>query len=147
MLSSLAAAVLMATAPACVPHVKDGHVVRATGTKAFVKAQKGGVRELVVRGVDPAAELRELEEESGCKIDLEEFEQRFRRAPHELHARVGRHAVRVKSFTYDRETKTLRTKGTLEREPKRTSRSTTRQALNLTQVVYASTFIPFDSSF
>lgn len=146
-LSALAAAVLMAATPACVPQVKDGHVVRATGAKAFVKAQKGGIRELVVRGVDPAAELRELEAETGCKIDLEEFEQRFRRMPHELHARVGRHAIRVTALRYDLETKTLRTKGKLEREPKRTSRSTTRQALNSTQIVYASTFIPFDSSF
>lgn len=141
--SALAAAVIMAATPACVPHVKDGHVVRAAGTKHFVKEQKGGIRELVVRGVEPTAALHELEEETGCDIELEAFEQRFRSSPYELHARVGRHAIRVRSFTYDPGTKTLRTKGKLEREP----RSAPRQTMNVTQIVYASTFIPFDSSF
>lgn len=146
-LSALAAAVLLTATPACVPKVDDGHVVRAAGTTSFVKEQKGGIRELVVRGVEPEAALHKLEEETGCKIKLEEFEQRFRRTPHELHARVGRHAVRVRSFDYDPATKTLRTKGKLEREPKRESQSAPRQAPNITQIVFASTFIPFDSSF
>jgi hypothetical protein len=146
-LSAFAAAAIMAAAPACVPHVKDGHVVRATGTKSFVKAKKGGARELVVRGVEPTAVRRVIEEDTGCDIDLEEFEQRFLRAPYELHARVRRHAILVQSFTYDAAAKTLRVQGRHEREPKREQRSAPRQTLSATQLVFASTFIPFDSSF
>lgn len=146
-LSAFAAAVFLAATPACVPHVKDGHVVRATGTKSFVKEQKGGARELVVRGVEPTAVRRVVEEDTGCDIDLEEFEQRFLRAPYELHARVRRHAILVQSLTYDAETKTLRVKGRHEREPKREQRSAPRQTPLQTQLVFANTFIPFDTSF
>ncbi len=146
-LTAFAAAALMAATPACAPHVQDGHAVVATGAKAFVKEKKGGHRELVVRGVEPTAVRRVLEEKTGCDIDLEAFEAHFRAAPHELHARLGRHAIRVRSFDYEPETKTLRTKGKLQREPKDTSQSSPRQQTNLTAIVYASTFIPFDSSF
>lgn len=146
-LSAFAAAVLLAATPACVPHVKDGHRVRASGANAFVKEQRGGGRELVVRGVEPKATLQALEDETGCEIDLQEFAHRFRSSPYELHARVRRHAIRVESFSYDPETKTLRAKGRHERGPKRKRRSTPRQSMNVTQLVFASVFIPFDSSF
>ncbi len=146
-LTAFAAAALMAATPACAPHVEDGHAVIATGTKAFVKEKKGGHRELVVRGVEPTAIRRALEEETGCDIDLEAFEAHFRASPHELHARLGHHAIRVTSFDYEPGTKTLRTKGKLQREPKRAAQSKPRQTLNQTELIYASTFIPFDSSF
>lgn len=146
-LPAFAAAVLLAATPACVPHVKDNHRVRAAGVTAFVKEQRGGGRELVVRGVEPKATLQALEDETGCEIDLQEFAQRFRSAPYELHARVRRHPIRVESFAYDADTKTLRVKGRHERGPKRTHHSAPRQAADATLLVFASTFIPFDSSF
>lgn len=146
-LTALAAAALMAATPACAPHTQDGHAVVATGTTAFVKERKGGHREFVVRGVEPTAIRRALEEKTGCDIDLEAFEAHFRATPQELHARLGRHAIRVRSLDYDPGTKTLRTKGKLQREPKRASKSRPRQTLDATELVYASTFIPFDSSF
>lgn len=145
MLASLTAAAVLAAAPACHPHVSDGHVVRAEGSNSFVKAAKGGIRELVVRGVDPSAARHAIEEESRCEVELEAFEQHFRTTPYKLHARVGRHAIRVRSLDYDPETKTLRTRGKLERTPKRTRASIS--DATPTQIVYASTFIPFDSSF
>lgn len=146
-LTAFAAAALMAAAPGCAPHTQDGHAVLATGTKAFVKEKKGGHRELVMRGVEPTAIRRMLREKSGCNIDLEAFEAHFRATPHELHARLGRHAIRVTSFDYEPGTKTLRTKGKLQRGPKRASQSRPRQTPNMTEIVYASTYVPFDSSF
>lgn len=147
-LPSLAAAIaLAASSPACPPVVADGHHVRATGASHFVKAKKGGHREIVVRGVDPAAVRQHVEDETGCEFELAAFVDAFRAAPHELHARVGRHAIRVREISYDPATMTLRTKGRLERDPKAKRRASARQAANATMVVYASTFIPFDSSF
>lgn len=146
MLPSLAAAAVLAAAPACPPHVADGHVVRAAGSHAFVKATKGGIRELVVRGVEPSAARHAVEAETTrCDVELKAFVEHFRTKPHVLHARLGRHAIRVQRLDYDPETKTLRTHGKLQRTPKRTRAAL--RASTVTEIVYASTFIPFDSSF
>lgn len=147
-LPSLAAAILLAATPACDPRLGDGHVVRAEGAKAFVKEQRGGHREIVVRGVGPTARRHDSsdDEDAGCEIELAAFRQHFHAEPYALHARLGRHAIRVRAIDYDPATETLRTKGRLERTPK-AARSTLRQSQNAMQLVYASTFIPFDSSF
>ncbi|MEI2702884.1 MAG: hypothetical protein V9E83_10840 [Baekduia sp.] len=129
--------------PACTPHVDRNHVVRAKGAKGFVKSTKGGARELVVRGVGPTGARQAIDDETGCDVDLDRFEHGFRTSPRELHARMGRVAVRVTSFDYDAASGTLRTKGRIEHA--RAAQAA--QMVNSTEIVYASTFIPFDSSF
>ena len=139
-------------ATSCVPHVDRTHTVHAGGVKGFVKATKGGIRELVVRGVGPSAARRAVDDETRCDIDLEAFEQRFRAHPHKLHARLGKLAVRVTSVDYDPAAGTLRTKGRIERGPRAARAAGTASCVPSsapcpTVIVYASTFIPFDSSF
>ena len=128
----------------CTPVVDKNHIVRATGAKAFVKEIKGGMRELVVRGVGSSAARHALDDETECKIDLDRFEHGFRVSPRELHARLGHVAVRVTSFDYDAATHTLRAKGRIEHEPHAAHAA---QMDSSTEIVFASTFVPFDSSF
>ena len=125
--------------------VDKTHRVHANGAKGFVKVTKGGVRELVMRGVGPSAARRTLSGRTQCAVDLERFEERFRTAPHELHARLDGIAVRVTSVEYDADSSTLRAKGKIEHAPQGAAQAA--QKVDKTSVVFASTFIPFDSSF
>jgi hypothetical protein len=121
-------------------HVDDGHVLKAQGASVRVRALDRGRKVIVLRGVPGKAVRRELDGGETCKVGLDRFEGRWKRLGYELHARLGRHAIRVTAVHYDPERRVLRTRGRVER-------SGPRQTVDSTLIVYASTFVPFDSSF
>jgi hypothetical protein len=120
--------------------VDDAHSLRATGTEVHVRVRDGGRKVIVLRGVPAAAVRHALDDGSTCTVGLERFEGHFRRVAYELHARVGRHAIRVRSVEYDGDRRVLRVRG-------RAERAAARQSDTSTIIIFASTFVPFDSSF
>ena len=134
-------------AAGCKTKIDSKHVLRASGTTSVVKTRKSKRKELVLRGVTPSALRDSLDGESStCSVDLNRFERHWKKLRYDLHAQLrspsGKWAIKVSSIDYDPVKHTLRARGRLVGK-----RAVPRQIDPSTEIVYASTFVPFDSSF
>ncbi len=143
-----------AHASMCATLVDHAHVVRAKGRGSLVHKRASHRVELVLLHVSRSAFRLALAGSNSCRVDLVRFEHRWRSAQYQLHARLrsssGSWEIRVSFLHYDAARHLLRIRGRLE-DHELTSRppgkSIPSQADNATEIVYASNFIPFDSSF
>ncbi len=138
----------------CPMRVDRAHVVRAKGRASLVHRLPGHRVALVLLHVSRSALRLAIAGRGSCRVDLVRFEQRWKSSPYSLHARLrspaGSWEIRVGFVHYDAARQLLRIRGRLE-DHERTShpadKSIPSQADNATEIVYASTFVPFDSSF
>ena len=143
-----------AQASTCPTLVDHAHVVRAKGRGSLVHKRASHRVELVLLHASRSAFRLALAGSNSCRVDLVRFEHRWRSAKYQLHARLrsssGSWEIRVSFLHYDAARHLLRIRGRLE-DHELTSRppgkSIPSQADNATEIVYASNFIPFDSSF
>jgi hypothetical protein len=138
----------------CPRRVDHAHVVRAKGSASLVHGRSGHRVELVLLYVNRSALRLRVAGHGSCGVDLVAFERRWKSAPYQLHARLrsptGSWEVRVGFVHYDAARHLLRVRGRLEdhevtgHPPEKLIPA---QQDNSTEIVYASTFVPFDSSF
>jgi hypothetical protein len=131
----------------CPTRVDDDHALRASGSSARVRTRPNGHKVLVLRDVGPSGRRVSVEDgDAVCAVRLARFEKHWTRLTYELHARLrgpsGSWAVRVRFVDYDPDRRVLRARGRLTDH-----RSAPRQTDPSWEIVYASTFVPFDSSF
>jgi hypothetical protein len=138
----------------CPTRVDRAHVVRAKGRGSLVHRRAGHRVELVLLHVSRSAFRLAIAGRGSCRVDLLRFEQRWKSAPYELHARLrspaGSWEIRVGFVHYDAARHLLRVRGRLEDHEVASHPAhhpIPSQIDNSTEVVYASTFVPFDSSF
>ena len=135
-----------ATGASCPARVDGKHVVRVRSDASLVHDRSGNRKELVVRHVGRFGQRLARAGGASCRVDLDAFAGHWTKVRTELHARLtngsGSWAIRVRFVDYDAERHVLRARGELE-----DSRAGGRQMNNATELVYASTFVPFDSSF
>ncbi len=138
----------------CATGLDRAHAVRAKGHGSLVYRRTGHRVELVLLHVSRSALRLAIAGHGSCRVDLARFEHRWKRAPYELHARLrrpgGSWEIRVGFMHYDAARHLLRIRGRLE-DHEVVSRPAGKyipsQEDNSTEVVYASTYVPFDSSF
>jgi hypothetical protein len=138
----------------CPTSVDRAHLVRATGRGSLVGRRTGHRVQLVLLHVSRSAFRVAIAGRHSCRVDLVRFEHRWKSAPYQLHARLqgpaGSWEIRVAFEHYDAARHVLRARGLLEDHCVASCRETSAiasQADNSTEIVYASTFVPFDSSF
>lgn len=138
----------------CATRVDRTHVIRVRGHVSVVHRISGHRVELVLLHASRFALRLDIAGPDSCRVDLVRFERRWRSAPYELHARLrtpaGSWEIRVTFEHYDTARDLLRVRGILE-DHEVTARAArtafASQQNDATEIVYASDFIPFDSSF
>ncbi|MDQ6820370.1 MAG: hypothetical protein M3076_08565 [Actinomycetota bacterium] len=138
----------------CQRRVDRAHVVRATGGGSLVHRRAAHRVELVLLHVSRSALRLAIAGHGSCRVDLAGFEQRWKSGRYQLHARLrsagGSWEIRVGFVHYDAARHLLRVRGRVE-DHEVTGHPTNSfipsQANDSTEIVYASTFVPFDSSF
>jgi hypothetical protein len=137
----------------CPSRADRAHVVRAIGHAGLIHRRTGHRVEIVLLGVSRSGVRLAIARRGSCRVDLVRFEQRWKSAPYQLHARLrsaaGSWEIRVGFVHYDAARHLLRARGLLEDHEvaDQVNDASASQMNNSTEIVYASTFVPFDSSF
>lgn len=138
----------------CATSLDRAHMLRTRSRGRVVIRRTGDLMELALHQVGRYATRLAVSRHDSCHVDLVRFEHRWQSAIRELHARLrsptGSWEIRVTFVHYDAARHILTARGHLE-DHEVSSRAAavcnTGQACNPTEIVYASNFIPFDSSF